>query len=70
MKKTIILLLACLLTLALAAGAAAESEKPLTALCDAAFELLFETGNVTLTGEANFSLDGSWFKTGTGPSGS
>ena len=63
MKKTIILLLACLLTLALAAGAAAESEKPLTALCDAAFELLFETGNVTLTGEANFSLDGSWFKT-------
>jgi hypothetical protein len=47
--------------LAMTAGAMAD--KPLTALYDAAEELLFETSNVTLTGEAVLSLDGAWFKT-------
>ena len=47
----------------MAGNAAAENEKPLTDLCESAFELLFRTSNVTIKGEASFSLDGNWFKT-------
>lgn len=60
MKKTVSLLLSLLL-LALAVSAGAES--PLTAFCDSEEKLLFDTTNVTLTGKAEFSLDGEWFKT-------
>ena len=40
-----------------------QAEGPLTSLCDSFYELLFETRNVTVTGEAVFSLDGERFKT-------
>ena len=39
MKKTLSMILAVLLALSAAAGAAAENDKPLSELCDAAFEL-------------------------------
>jgi hypothetical protein len=63
MRKALSILLAFLLALSSVTGAAAEKDKPLSALCDSAFELLFGTSNVTLEGEANFSLDENWFKT-------
>ena len=63
MKKAASLIMTIMLMLSTLAGAAAENGKPLSALCDSAFELLFSTSNVTLEGEANFSLDGDWFKT-------
>ena len=63
MKKAASLIMTIMLMLSTLAGAAAENGKPLSALCDSAFELLFSTNNVTLEGEAKFSLDGDWFKT-------
>ena len=63
MKKALAFVLMITLAFGPAAVASAEGGKPLSALCDAAFELLFSTRNVTLEGEANFSLDGDWFKT-------
>lgn len=63
MRKTISIILFILLALTMAGNAAAENEKPLTDLCESAFELLFRTSNVTIKGEASFSLDGNWFKT-------
>lgn len=63
MKKTISLFLATILLLFAALSASAEGKKPLTEICDSVFELLFDTGNVTLSGEASFSLDGMPFKT-------
>ena len=59
MKKRIAALLALLLMLT-AAGALAENEAEL--FCDAAERLLFNTNNVTLTGTAEFFLDGERFK--------
>ena len=61
MKRNFLIILSIILVTAFAAGALAE--KPLTALCDSAEELLFDTSNVTITGEAKFTLDGEWFKT-------
>ena len=63
MKKAASLILVIMMMLSALVGAAAENNKPLSALCDSVFELLFSTNNVTLEGEANFSLDGNWFKT-------
>ena len=61
MKKIFLIILSILLLVSVTAGA--QAEKPLTALCDAMEELLFDTSNVTVTGKAEFSLDGEWFKT-------
>ena len=61
MKRSFLIILSIILVTALTAGALAE--KPLTALCDSADELLFATSNVTITGEADFTLDEEWFKT-------
>ena len=52
-----ILLCACLLASALA------SDSALSALWDSGCNFLFHTDNVTVTGEATFSLDGERFKT-------
>ena len=62
--KRIRLIAALLLALAMVSGACAESV--LTEFYDAGTRLLFETENVTLTGHAEFSLDGEWFKTAEG----
>ena len=64
MKKTTCLLLAAMMTLCLTAAAVAENQLP--QYYDAACELLFDTANVTLTGHAEFSLDGKRFKTADG----
>ena len=63
MKKTISLILSVILMFTAAISATAESEKTLSGLCDALFDLLFDTDNVTLDGNAIFSLDGTLFKT-------
>ena len=60
MKKAKILT-AVILTLALCLTAVAESS--LTPFIDAAEKLAFETDNVTITGKAEFLLDGERFKT-------
>ncbi len=59
-RKILAVLLIAALT-AVSAGAAAES--PLRTAFDAAKELVFDTGNVTLRGNADFRLDGARFKT-------
>ena len=61
MKRSFLIILTIILVTALTTGALAE--KPLTALCDDMEELLFDTSNVTVTGKAEFFLDGEWFKT-------
>ena len=61
MKKWIAALLSVLLVFTFAAAALAENQ--LRFFADGAMKLLFETGNVTLTGQAEFSLDGYRFKT-------
>ena len=63
MRKAVSFILVIMLMLTALASASAENRKPLSALCDSAFELLFSTSNVTLEGEASFYLDGDWFKT-------
>lgn len=60
-KKGMAILLSLLMVLPLAAAALAENTVRL--FYDAAVELLFETSNVTLNGQAEFSLDGVRFKT-------
>ena len=60
MKKALAWI-AALTVMLLAAGALAET--PVRAMYDSVFYLLFDTGNVTLTGHAEFSLDGERFKT-------
>lgn len=60
MKKMIAGLLILALTL-ISAGAPAET--PVRMMYDSVFNLLFDTNNVTLTGHAEFSLDGERFKT-------
>ncbi len=61
MKKWIALLLTAVLALTLTGAAWAET--PLRLMFDSAYELLFETNNVTLLGSADFLLDGERFKT-------
>ena len=63
-KKWIRIFAAVLTVLSLTAGAAAEGM--LTKFFDAGCRLLFETDNVTLGGQAVFSLDGVRFKTAFG----
>ena len=41
----------------------AHAESALVPFIDAAERLAYETDNVTITGKADFSLDGKWFKT-------
>ena len=60
MKRMIAGLLILALTL-ISAGAPAET--PVRMMYDSVFNLLFDTNNVTLTGHAEFSLDGERFKT-------
>ena len=61
MKKWIALLLSALLAFTVLVTALAENQ--LRFFYDATTRLLFETSNVTLTGHAEFSLDGKRFKT-------
>ena len=61
LKRLIAFFLLTALVLTAAPAVLAENEAML--FFDAAEELLFETGNATLTGEAEFALDGSRFKT-------
>ena len=60
MKKRMALM-AVLAVLALTVSAFAET--PVRMMYDSIFNLLFDTNNVTLTGHAEFSLDGERFKT-------
>ena len=67
MKKLLCLMLSLLL---LFSAAAADEDNwvessPALYVC-AVEDLLFSIHNVTLTGEAHFSLDGEWFKTANG----
>ena len=55
-------ILAMLLMLVMIAGCAL-AESPMKGVFDAASELLFASDDVTVTGEATFSLDGQRFKT-------
>lgn len=67
MKKLLCLLLSLLLLFSAAAADQdnwVESDPVL--YVGAIEDLLFSTHNVTLTGEAHFSLDGDWFKTANG----
>lgn len=59
--KKIISLVTALAVMLFASGALAET--PARLMVDSLLSLLFETGNVTLTGHAEFSLDGERFKT-------
>jgi len=61
MKKIIVSILLIVMALCLTLTAFADSS--LRLFYDSAMELLFETQNVTLTGHAEFSLDGERFKT-------
>ena len=60
MKKRIALTLALAMILV---SVSAFAETPVRKMYDSVFNLLFDTNNVTLTGHAEFSLDGEWFKT-------
>ena len=64
MKRFAVLLAALVLAFALTANALAESA--VTRVYDAAWQLLFDSSNVTMEGHAEFSLDGTWFKTADG----
>ena len=59
--KKLIALIAALAMIILTVSAFAET--PVRMMYDSAFNLLFDTSNVTLTGHAEFSLDGEHFKT-------
>ena len=61
MKKLAVMALSLLAALALCATALANTAA--LELYDSATELLFNTDNVTLKAHAEFSLDGTWFKT-------
>ena len=58
-----VLLSAAIIALTMLFLSSSIAEGPMTSLCDSFYELLFETRNVTVTGEAVFSLDGDRFKT-------
>ena len=59
--KKVIAVIAALAVFMIAANACAET--PVRAMYDSIFNLLFNTSNVTLTGHAEFSLNGERFKT-------
>ena len=61
MKKIVAVLLSIIMVLILTMTALADNE--LRIFYDSVTNLLFETNNVTLTGHAEFSLDGKRFKT-------
>lgn len=63
-KRMLSLLLAGMLCAAIACAAFAEGK--LLTIWNAGSKLLFETGNVTLTGRADFSYDGNLFKSFNG----
>lgn len=68
MKKLLCLVLALILLLSSAALADQDNwvESSPELFVGAIEDLLFKTHNVTLTGEAHFSLNGDWFKTANG----
>lgn len=67
MRRNFVKWIAAALCLAMAAGcAAAYAEGPLSSVYDAGEVLLLKTENVTLTGEAEFFLDGVSFKKAEG----
>ena len=61
MKKILILVLSLALVLAALTPVLAE-ESPLRLVVDNIAEVLMDMDNVTVTGTAEFSLDGEWFK--------
>lgn len=61
MKRAIVFAVTVLMALTVFPGALAET--PARQVYDTVFSLLFDTNNVTLTGHAEFSLDGVRFKT-------
>ena len=64
MKKLMAVILAALCALAICAAATANGTA--ADAYDKAAELLFDENNVTLSVKADFSLDGTWFKTAEG----
>lgn len=67
MKKLFCMLMALVMALVMCGAAAAEGTTAEAAGLEQAWSavssLLFDTGNVTLKGKAELSLDGRWFKT-------
>ena len=66
MKKLMIWLTTALLVMILCFAALANGNDKAAELYDSVADLLFFTDNVTLTGTAEFTLDGEWFKTAEG----
>lgn len=64
MKKLVAVIASVLLALTICLTAAADTAAEV--LYDKAADLLFHTGNVTLSATVDFSLDGEWFKTAEG----
>ena len=64
MKKLVVVILAAVLALSICAAAFANDTA--AELYDKTVDLLFNTSNVTLKADAEFSLDGEWFKTVNG----
>lgn len=63
MRHTMILILIAALMLCAVFPASGLAEGPVSQLWDSGCRLLFDTDNVTVKGEASFSLDGEHFKT-------
>ena len=63
MKKLLALMTALIMIFTLAATALAEENNVLLQVIDDCDKLLFNTDNVTLKGNMEFSFDGNWFKT-------
>ena len=63
MKRLLTLVTALVMILTLAAAALAEGNNVLLQVADDCDKLLFNTDNVTLKGNMEFSFDGNWFKT-------
>ena len=63
MKRLLTLVTALIMIFTLAAAALAEENNVLLQVVDDCDKLLFNTDNVTLKGNMEFSFDGNWFKT-------
>lgn len=63
MKRFLTLVTALIMIFTLAAAALAEENNVLLQVADDCDKLLFNTDNVTLKGNMEFSFDGNWFKT-------
>ena len=63
MKRLLTLMTALVMIFTLAAAALAEENNVLLQVVDDCDKLLFDTDNVTLKGNMDFSFDGNWFKT-------